>query len=154
MDRHNRDATVTMASEVTPKGVTVLMLVGVGLLDTQHRLAPWPPGLHSYSATTHNFWPSPSFLRFLLHGWPSQELKGELQQYGRRKEELSVLDGCVLWGARVVAPPPGREQVVARPLLLPTAHTHPAHSTPPFSSSTAATLPSALERANLGARIF
>ena len=50
--------------------------------------------------------------RFILHGWPSQELKGELQQYWRRKEELSVLDGCVLWGARVVVPPPGREQVV------------------------------------------
>ena len=50
--------------------------------------------------------------RFVLHGWPSQELKGGLQQYWRRKEELSVLDGCVLWGARVVVPPPGREQVV------------------------------------------
>ena len=50
--------------------------------------------------------------RFVLHGWPPHELKGELQPYWRRKEELSVLDGCVLWGARVVVPPPGRQQVV------------------------------------------
>ena len=50
--------------------------------------------------------------RFVLHGWPSQEPKERLQQYWRRKEELSVLDGCVLWGARVIVPPPGREQVI------------------------------------------
>ena len=47
--------------------------------------------------------------RYVLHGWPSQEPKGELQQYWRRKVELSVLDGCILWGARVIVPPPGRD---------------------------------------------
>ena len=46
--------------------------------------------------------------------------------------------------------PPALFQVVARPLLLPTAHTRPTHSTPPSSFHTAATLPSALERANRG----
>ena len=25
---------------------------------------------------------------------------------------MGVLDGCVLWGARVVVPPPGRELVI------------------------------------------
>jgi len=50
--------------------------------------------------------------RNMLHGWPSQEPKEELQQYWRRREELSVMDGCILWGARVVVPPPGREQVL------------------------------------------
>ena len=50
--------------------------------------------------------------RYVLHGWPSQEPKGELQQYWRRKEELSVLDGCILWGARVIVPPPGRDRVI------------------------------------------
>ena len=34
--------------------------------------------------------------------------KGRVQQNWRR-EELSVLDGCVLWGERVVVPPSGRE---------------------------------------------
>ena len=50
--------------------------------------------------------------RYVLHGWPSQEPKGGLQQYWRRKEELSVLDGCILWGARVIVPPPGRDRVI------------------------------------------
>ena len=50
--------------------------------------------------------------RFVLHGWPSQEPRQDLQQYWRRKEELSVMDGCILWGARVIVPPPGRESVL------------------------------------------
>ena len=50
--------------------------------------------------------------RYVLHGWPSQEPMGGLQQYWRRKEELSVLDGCILWGARVIVPPPGRDRVI------------------------------------------
>ena len=32
--------------------------------------------------------------------------------YVRRKDELSVQDGCILWGAHVVIPPPGREVVL------------------------------------------
>ena len=50
--------------------------------------------------------------RYVLHGWPSQEPKGGLQQYWRGKEELSVLDGCIIWGARVIVPPPGRDRVI------------------------------------------
>ena len=100
-------------------GVTVLMLVGVGLLDTQHKFAPWPPGLHPSLATTHNFWPNFSFLLF---------------------QDVS----------RAVPVPPALSLVVAQPLLLPIAHIHLAHSTPPSSSSTAATLPSAVGRANHG----
>ena len=49
--------------------------------------------------------------RFVLHGWPSQEPKGGVQQNWRR-QELGVQDVCVLWGARVVIPPPGRERVI------------------------------------------
>ncbi len=49
---------------------------------------------------------------FILHGWPTQESREELQPYERRKDELSVLDGCVLWGSRVIVPPPGRDQVL------------------------------------------
>ena len=33
--------------------------------------------------------------------------------YRVRKDELSVQDGCVLWGARVVIPPQGRKQVLS-----------------------------------------
>ncbi len=48
--------------------------------------------------------------RYLLQGWPSHELKAELQPYWKRRDELSVMDKCVLWGTRVMVPPPGREQ--------------------------------------------
>ena len=41
----------------------------------------------------------------------SQEPKGGVQQDWRRKE-LCVLDDCVLWGARVVVPPPGRDRLI------------------------------------------
>ena len=62
---HNQDATVTMACEATPMGVTVLMLVGVNLIDIPNRFSLWLPGLHPCLATTHNFVPNSSFLQFL-----------------------------------------------------------------------------------------
>ena len=49
--------------------------------------------------------------RMVLHGWQPQ--KGvDFQPYEQRKHELSVEDGCVLWGSRVVVPSAGREAVV------------------------------------------
>ena len=35
-----------------------------------------------------------------------------LQPYARRKNKLSVQDGCLLWGNRVVVPPRGRSKVI------------------------------------------
>ena len=32
----------------------------------------------------------------------------DLQPYQCRKQELSIEDGCVLWGNRFVVPPPGQ----------------------------------------------
>ncbi|KAL5517655.1 hypothetical protein EMCRGX_G003243 [Ephydatia muelleri] len=49
--------------------------------------------------------------RMVLHGWQQQE-GVDFQPYEQRKHELSVEDGCVLWGSRVVIPPAGREAVV------------------------------------------
>ena len=37
-----------------------------------------------------------------IHNWP----------YYNRCHELSVVDGCILWGNRVVIPKPGREKVI------------------------------------------
>ena len=56
---------VTMPSEATPMSVTVLMLVGVDLIDIQYRFSLLLPGLHPCLATTHNFVPNSSFLQFL-----------------------------------------------------------------------------------------
>ena len=43
-------------------------------------------------------------------GWTNVQ-DPSLQPYQNRKNELSVQDGCVLWGSRVVIPPPGRVRV-------------------------------------------
>jgi len=49
---------------------------------------------------------------YLLQGWPSVVDSEELEPYANRKTELSLQDGCIFWGARVVVPPPGRWQIV------------------------------------------
>ena len=48
----------------------------------------------------------------ILHGWPTSVSEPSLRPYSDRRDELSVTDGCVLLGARVVVPPPGREFVL------------------------------------------
>ena len=50
---------------------------------------------------------------FVKSGWPGGNLGDDLSSYQQRKNELSVLDGCLLWGARVIIPPQGRQQVLA-----------------------------------------
>ena len=47
----------------------------------------------------------------VFQGWRNGT-EEELTPYNRRKEELSVEDGCVLWGRRIVAPPAGKEKVL------------------------------------------
>ena len=44
-------------------------------------------------------------------GWISQE-EEEFQAYNRIKDELSVQDGCVLWGLRIVVPERAQQQVL------------------------------------------
>ena len=52
-------------------------------------------------------------LRATLRGWREGTPKDpELTPYYDRRHELSVVDGCILWGNRVVIPKPGREKVV------------------------------------------
>ena len=62
-------------------------------------------------------------LRYLQTGWPSQILDADLKPFAQRKTELSTLDGCILWGSRIVIPPQGRD------LALQELHeTHPGCS--------------------------
>ena len=49
---------------------------------------------------------------YILRGWPAEESNPELAAYRVRKNQLSVQDGCVPWGARVVIPLQGRDQVM------------------------------------------
>ena len=59
-------------------------------------------------------------LGFILEGWPSKNSSEELNPYFTKRTELSVEDGCILWGARVVVPPQGRSKVLTE--------LHEAHS--------------------------
>ena len=47
----------------------------------------------------------------ILMQWPSTCTE-ELLPFISRKDELSVEDGCILWGCRVLVPPLRHEQVM------------------------------------------
>ena len=49
--------------------------------------------------------------KMLLQGWQFT-IDEALKPFQRRKDELSVQDGCILWGSLVVIPPPGRQKVI------------------------------------------
>ena len=52
-------------------------------------------------------------LKYVQTGWPQKApTNPELTHYSRRKEELTSQDGCILWGTRVVIPPPLRNDVI------------------------------------------
>ena len=50
--------------------------------------------------------------RYLLSGWVDSK-EPELQPYQSRSLELSIQDGCVLWGSRIIVPQKGREAVIS-----------------------------------------
>ena len=51
--------------------------------------------------------------RWVLSGWPEKDSsEKEMQPFFSKETELSVEEGCLLWGSRVVVPSKGRSQVV------------------------------------------
>ena len=50
-------------------------------------------------------------LYFVQKGWPAT-VESALKSYASRKYELSSLNGCVLWGTRVVIPTAGRKRIL------------------------------------------
>lgn len=48
---------------------------------------------------------------YVLKGWPTKT-DACFTPYHQRKLELSVRDGCVLWGARVIIPKKGRDKIL------------------------------------------
>ena len=50
-------------------------------------------------------------LRFVEEGWP-RRIDSDLRPYSTRASELSVQDGCILWGNRVVIPGAGRKALL------------------------------------------
>lgn len=51
-------------------------------------------------------------VRVTLEGWASAETSEQYAPYTAKKSELTVEDGCLLWGARIVIPPQGRIAVL------------------------------------------
>ncbi|CAB4038561.1 unconventional myosin-X-like, partial [Paramuricea clavata] len=51
-------------------------------------------------------------LRFTMQGWPDSYDSTTFKSYHNKKFELSVEDGCLLWGTRVIIPPPGRSKIL------------------------------------------
>ena len=51
-------------------------------------------------------------VRLLEEGWPDTMKSEELLLYYHRRTELSLQDGCVLWGAHVLVPAPGRAGIL------------------------------------------
>ena len=47
----------------------------------------------------------------LLKGWQNTADEN-LKPFQKRRDELSVQAGCVLWGSRIIIPPPGRRKVI------------------------------------------
>ncbi len=50
--------------------------------------------------------------RFLLSGWPEKPPDKQFMPYFNKKNELSIQDGCILWGTRVVVPAPGQKGIL------------------------------------------
>ena len=50
-------------------------------------------------------------VEYTKHGWPPSSEK-ELEPFHRRKEELTLQDGCLMWGSRVIIPPRYRAQLL------------------------------------------
>jgi hypothetical protein len=50
--------------------------------------------------------------RLVSSGWTLTEPEPSLTPYHNRHCELSIIDGCVLWGSRVIVPPAGRKIIL------------------------------------------
>ena len=48
---------------------------------------------------------------YAMQGWPAV-VDTELIPYFRRREEISVQGGCLLWGSRIIVPSPARTQIL------------------------------------------
>ena len=88
-------------TDIPMPGETILVIdMLLSLPVTVEQIRQW---------TTHD--PILSRVRALVQqGWQDTD-DVALKPFQRRKYELSIHDGCLLWGSRVVVPPQGRDKV-------------------------------------------
>ena len=68
---------------------------------TAHVIQPWTRRDSKLSRVLHH----------VQKGWPT-EGDPKLEPYSSRRLELSPYEGCVMWGSRIIVPPPGRQAVL------------------------------------------
>ena len=81
------------------------------IFNLQDHDQPLPVQATEVAAATRK---DPQLSRVLLcfrNGWP-QQVSEELQPYARKRDELSIEGGCILWGTRVVLPRKLRARVL------------------------------------------
>ena len=50
---------------------------------------------------------------YCLNGWPEESVSDDFKPYKNRKTELSLENGCILWGSRVVIPTSLQNEVLS-----------------------------------------
>ena len=51
-------------------------------------------------------------LQYVMTGWPDKQITPEITLYFSKRHEITVEDGCLLWGIRVIIPSQLRERVL------------------------------------------
>jgi len=107
----NADALSRLPLQVEP--ATSVIPPEVVLL-TEH-LSNSPVTADQIAAWTTNDLELSPVVQFLRQGWPNtlpDDKKSELSPFFKRQHELSLYNGCILWGNRVIVPKRGREMVL------------------------------------------
>ncbi|XP_060089380.1 LOW QUALITY PROTEIN: uncharacterized protein K02A2.6-like, partial [Heteronotia binoei] len=77
------------------------------------RVLRWNQFLNSYTYTlVHRAGKAMGHADALSRGWPEENMGEEFKPYKMRREELAAHKGCLLWGSRVVVPPPSQKRVL------------------------------------------
>ena len=51
-------------------------------------------------------------LQYVMTGWPHKQITPEITPYFSKRQEITVEDGYLLWGIRVIIPSQLRERVL------------------------------------------
>lgn len=51
-------------------------------------------------------------LEWVLHGWPQKNVGQKYEPYFRRRDSISCLENCLLWGHRVIIPEQGHDKML------------------------------------------
>ena len=106
-DHGNADALSRLPLPVVPKKVDVPPEL---VFLTEH-LENSPVTAHDIQVWTRRDLELARVLQYIWQGWP-EEVDTQLNRFHSKRAELSVHEGCILWGMRVVIPDRGREAML------------------------------------------